>query len=65
VGGWWGQGYPRRPEKGACKAIKLHDTLLKQVSLGFNSTIVSAKRRYRAILRITTWTIVHKENQNE
>ena len=36
---------------GARNAIKLHDTLLKQVSLRFNSTIVSAKRRCRAILR--------------
>ena len=38
---------------GACKAIKMHNTLLKQVSLGFNSPIVSAKRRYRALSRIT------------
>jgi hypothetical protein len=38
---------------GACKAIKMHDTLPKQVSVRFNSTIVSAKRRYRALSRIT------------
>jgi len=67
-GGWGGGGGKATldgQKKGVRYAIRMHDTLPKQVSLGFNSTIVSAKRRCRAILRITTWTIVHKENRND
>jgi hypothetical protein len=39
---------------GVRNAIKMHDTLLKQVSLRFNSTIVSARgdtAQSRALLR--------------
>jgi len=41
-GGWGvggGQGGDTGKKGGACNAIKLHNTLLKQVSLRFNSTM--------------------------
>ena len=52
-GGGGGLGTPCAQKKGVHNAIRMHDTLLKQVSLGFNSPIVSASKqiRYRALSR--------------